>query len=272
MEQENLWNISYVSPTNLDADFQTEQPMQGKLQIYYRNNIMNKYEVAAQFKSAAQEQAIIKINNFDDVRKLQVESTYEDSRKTGKPFYVYIVETHQKGKPGKVLEVTAIKKTEEPEKLLDIKRKYCVVIGNDTIMLNASTGEEPITLYNQYNIAAIRRALSLNKSFILNVIHEIKNNNLSTTQGKVMSYRDGSYILWDGWIPSFKRFCVGMPVLLKIIDTPKNVYVDLNREKEESYYHQRNKWISRLSVVALFALIAYQFKNKIYNFGSLLLQ
>jgi len=239
------WNViiyknSYGNYRNL---------ISGKLQIYFvKKN--NEYKPSARFIPDNNKEALVQINNFND-------DMYQEVFKNN---CVYIEEKGNAFR--KTLQVTQIQDTNETEELLNMKGEFQIIVAGDNIILHSMNIERDYPLYNQYHIEAIRKELLLNKPFIINLC-----SMTGIISGKVKEWKSISSIWWKGWVPSLEETgCF----TLQGIDDAKEINIWLNNEKGLEYYHTRNKWISRISMLAVLLLITYQLKDKIYNIGSLL--
>jgi len=238
------WEIGRVT----DYAYNDTKVRSGNLEIYYDGN--KNYEQCARFKS---ETDTIKLTNFDQ----EYRDILEGIKKNGADPLIW----KKNGTKEEALKIKKIKNTQECLELLNIPEECKVVLKRDNILLDT------LKIYHAENIEIIRQTLSLNKPFIINF-----SNIPSCDQVKVKVYKNESYIYWKEWTPLLSSQDVGSFGLGHCLDKPQTIDIDLNKEQEALYYFRRNKWISRLSVLALFAVIAYQLKNKIYNVGSLLLQ
>jgi hypothetical protein len=269
MDEEGLWRIDSISNDVWNPYLSITQHLSGKLEIFYVPKD-NTYEFAAQFKPNDISRKIIRFENFgndqyQEVKKLEssLGSVSGEIKVVGKyPFTIANKDKYE------ALTVTTIEQKYELEELLGMKRCY-VVLKSDSILLKyAEDSQEIIELCHQDNIKAIRDAVYSGSPFTVNIC-----TSSIYDQFKVTDYTNGSYLQWNGWVPFFHFLCVGMPMLLTIVEKPKQINIDLTKDKKESLHHyKRNKLIGRGLMLLTGALIGYLLRNKIYNIGSLLLQ
>lgn len=267
-KQEEKWEIHNIHQSVFDPDsYQYEAPL-GKLQIYWANDNADQYQSAARF--IQNDGVIIKFSNFDNLDKKNKSIFFENKLKQNIQ-KVFIPVDINCGKKERHVAVTEIEYLNETEEILDIP-KLKLWTNGDNIELKIF--QKKYMIVHPENVHVIRQALSLNKQFIVKFLNDPLDIS-SMVQcladndgyvGKVIDYKNGSYIWWDGWYPfikstSNKLICTGTPMTLAISNKPDKVTIDLGKEREELHHYQRNKLISRGFVALILAGAAYGFGN-----------
>jgi hypothetical protein len=254
------WNIEdIVKAISSPYDVRYGELISGKLQLYYARGDGPFRECAARFISH-DGRSIIRLNNFDGSKYGEFFEYSLSYKNLSIPLYI-----KPKQNWIKVLKVERFENIYEPEELLDFPM-FTLCMSGDNVSLSHDNKKQ-IILHNPENIRKIRQSLSSYKQFLIRA-HDGINGNIT---GKVTRPENDAHIWWDGWKPSFIRFCGTTSLNIDINDSFE-VVIDLNKEKEEIHHYQRNKWISRGLVVLLLAGVTYQLKDKIYEFCNLLLQ
>jgi hypothetical protein len=107
--------------------------------------------------------------------------------------------------------------------------------------------------------------LSLKKPFIIEYITQYYGDKITY---KIVTYENGAYIQWNGWMPFYKSECVGMPVSLTEINKPVIITINSKEEKKIFYNYRRNKLIFRGLLVGATLLIGYLLRNTIVIVGN----